>query len=222
MSERLVLIVEDEEKVQEFNRFLLKRQGFNVKTAMTLSGAWKFLENNTPDAIILDRGMPDGDGVDFLKKLRRTSEIPVLLLTGYSEGTDIVLGYESGCDDYVTKPYEFDVLLAKLKRLLQNAEKVHDTIVRGSLRLDLLAGKAFLNDENMLLTQKEFAVFLLFMQNEGKSISAEYIYEKVWQQPLIGDKNAVQAIVSKLRKKIEPHGYEVAVERGQGYAFMKS
>ena len=74
----------------------------------------------------------------------------------------------------------------------------------------------------MLLTKKEFAVLLLFMQNEGKSISAEYIYEKVWQQPLIGDKNAVQAIVSKLRKKIEPHGYEVAVERGQGYAFMKS
>ena len=222
MNGKLIFMVEDEKKVLEFNGFLLEQQGFRVETAMTLADAWTFLGNQTPDAIILDRGMPDGDGVSFLQKLRQTSKIPVLLLTGYGEGTDIMFGYDSGCDDYVTKPYDFGVLLAKLKRLLQNAERIPDMITRGLLQLDVVSMQAFLNSKDLLLTQKEFSLLLIFVQNEDEIVSMDYLYEKVWKAPMTGDKNTVQVTVSKLRKKLESTGYDITTLRRQGYVFEKN
>jgi DNA-binding response OmpR family regulator len=116
------------------------------------------------------------------------------------------------------------VLLSKIGSLYitaYSASTVPEILEKGALRLDILAGQAFYGDEDLLLTKKEFALLLLLAQNEGKIVSAEYLYEKAWKQPLVGDKNAVQTAVSKLRKKIEPSGYDIATERGQGYSFMK-
>lgn len=219
MSDKLILLVEDSKKVQNFNKRMLERAGFTVELAMTLTEAKAFLARQTPAAVILDIGMPDGSGLDFLRELRETSEIPVLLLTGYSETKDIVKGFKGGCDDYLTKPYTFEVLHVRLLRLLQNAEQVPETIARGSFSLNLTSMTAHLNGEDMLLTQKEFALLLLFLQNEGKTMSAEYIYEKVWGQNMAGDIRAVKFQVSNLRKKIEGSGYAIPAVRGGGYRF---
>lgn len=219
MSGKLILLVEDNKKVQNFNRRMLERAGFAVEQAMTLADATAFLARQAPAAMILDIGMPDGSGLDFLRELRETSKIPVLLLTGYGEAKDIVKGFQEGCDDYLTKPYTFDVLRVRLERLLQNAEQVPEEISKGAFVLTLTSMIARLNGEDMLLTQKEFTMLLLFLQNEGKTMSAEYIYEKVWGQNMADDVRAVRYQVFNLRKKIEGSGYAIPSVRGGGYRF---
>ncbi len=219
MSDKLILLVEDSKKVQNFNKRMLERAGFAAASAMTLAAARACLAQQTPGAIILDIGMPDGSGLDFLRELRETSQIPVLLLTGYGETKDIVQGFQGGCNDYLTKPYTFEVLHVRLLRLLQNAEQVPETIAKGPFSLNLTSMIAYRNGEDMLLTQKEFALLLLFLQNEGKTMSAEYIYEKVWGQNMAGDIRAVKFQVSHLRKKIEGSGYAIPNLRGGSYRF---
>lgn len=219
MNGPLILLVEDSKKVQNFNKRMLERAGFAVEPAMTLAAAKAVLTRLTPAAIILDIGMPDGSGLDFLRELRKTSQVPVLLLTGYGENQDVVSGFRSGCDDYLTKPYTFEVLHVRLLRLLQKAEQVPETIKKGPVTLHISSMTAYLKGEDMLLTQKEFSLLLLFAQNEGRTMSAEYIYEKVWGQNMMGDVRAVKFQVSNLRKKLEGSGYAIPAVRGGGYRF---
>jgi len=221
MSRKMILLIEDNKKVQEFNKPLLEDSGFTVETAMTLAEARELVKRAIPDAIVLDIGMPDGSGLDFLRELRQTSKIPVLLLTGYGEDDDVVVGFESGCNDYLTKPYTFGVLLVRLKNLLQGAEQMPETITRGALTLDPLAGQAFLNEADLLLSKKEFSLLLLFVQNEGEAMSAEYVYEKIWKAPILEDKRALEIAISKLRKKIAASGFDISARYGQGYVFKQ-
>ena len=221
MNGKTILLVEDEKKVQDFNKRLLARAGFAVKTAMTLADARGILEQQAIDAMILDIGMPDGNGIDFLKELRRTSTIPVLMLTGYVESSYVLRGFDSGCDDYLTKPYKFTELLARLKRLLYRVEQVPETVTRGRLTLKPAPMIALLDGEDILLTQKEFSLLMLFAQNEDKTISTAYIYEKVWGREMMGDDRALQQRISNLREKIAESGYVIATVRGAGYRFER-
>ena len=219
MNRKTILLVEDDKKVQSFNKRLLAGEGFAVQTAITLADAGAFLARQTPDIIVLDIGMPDGNGVDFLKELRHTSTIPVLMLTGYGETSDVLKGFDSGCDDYLKKPYKFTELLARIKRLLYRVELVPETVTRGRLTLKPAPMIAMLDGEDILLTQKEFSLLMLFTQNEGKTMNAEYIYEKVWGREMLGDDRALQQRISSLREKIEESGYVIATVRGEGYRF---
>jgi DNA-binding response OmpR family regulator len=221
MKEKLILLVEDSEKVQNYNRRMLEDEGFAVETAMTLAAARLFLETGKPDIIILDIGMPDGNGLDFLRELRQTSKIPVLMLTGYGESKDVVIGFKSGCDDYMPKPYTFDELLVRLERLLKNGEEIPKTIVKGSLKLDLLSTQAFVNNTDLVLTGKEFALLFLLVQNEGETMSAENLYETVWKQSLVGGNPTLRKHISEIRSKLESHvsGYTISNVRGGGYCF---
>jgi DNA-binding response OmpR family regulator len=226
MSGKLILLVEDNKEVQNLNRRMLEDEGFTVATAMTLADARAFVEREKPNAIILDIGMPDGDGRNFLREIRAgnsaAAKVPVLILTGYGKNADVVAGFESGCNDYLAKPYTFSVLFMRAKELLSRTERLPDVLQKGPLRLDVVSGLASLGGKDLRLTQKEFSLLLLFAQNEGKTVSAEYLYEKVWKQPLAWDKNAVQTAISKLRKKIEDAGYGITIIRGQGYVFEEN
>jgi DNA-binding response OmpR family regulator len=219
MSGKRILLVEDSDRVLDFNRRLLESRGYVVETAMTLAAARKSIALRRPDAIVLDIGMPDGSGLDFLREFRRTSQIPVLLLTGYDKDDDIVAGFESDCDDYLPKPYTFNVLLARLKNLLHSAERVPEAVAKGPLLLDVVANRAFLSGEDMLLTQKEFSLLLLFAQNEDRTVSAEYLYEKIWGSTVNNDVRALKQQLSNLRGKLKGSGYTVVAVRGEGYCF---
>ncbi|MCL2013499.1 MAG: response regulator transcription factor [Oscillospiraceae bacterium] len=221
MSGQLILLVEDSKKVQNYNKKMLERSGFTVEVALTLGSAKELLSRETPAAIILDVGMPDGSGLDFLREFRRTSKIPVLLLTGYSETKDIVKGFKRGCDDYLTKPYTFEVLLVRLRHLLEHAEQIPETITRGLLTLHLMPRKAVVNGTDLLLTPKDFAMLQFFVQNEERLLAAEYIYEKVWGQGIGEDSQALTNAVSRLRKKLCGCGYTISVEYGSGYRFER-
>jgi DNA-binding response OmpR family regulator len=214
-----ILLIEDNADVQEFNRYLLERQGYAVETALTLASARDIMDRLTPDALVLDIGMPDGNGLDFLRELRRTSSVPVLVLSGYGSDSDIVQGFKTGCDDYLPKPYTFEVLLARLRRLLVNVGRLPTQLTFGSLTIEVMRGQAFLDGADLLLAQKEFALLLLFTQHEGKILSGNYLYEHVWGQALNENASALKNMVYRLRKKIAGSGFDIAAERGKGYVF---
>jgi len=221
IKDKLILLVEDNEDVQELNKSMLEDEGFVVNTAMTLSEAKISIQQRKPDLIVLDIGLPDGNGLEFLRKFRKLSKIPVLLLTGYSEDTDVIKGYENGCNDYLPKPYTFGVLLARLKSLLQSAEQIPERIAHGSLYLDVQSGRAFVNGNDLLLAQKEFFLLLYFIQNEDVIMTAEHLYKKVWGQPMNKNNQAIKKTISRLRNSLEDSGYTIVVTRGKGYVFER-
>ena len=217
----LILLVEDNEQILSGNARMLKWNGYDVITALNLREARERMAETKPDAIVLDIMLPDGSGLDFMREIRRDSDIPVLLLTGLKTPEDVVRGLTEGGDDYLTKPYDFDVLLARIAALLRRAGRIPDTLTKGSIKVDVTSRRAFLSDRDLLLKPKEFDVLLYLVRNEGAYITAETLYGKIWGQEMGGDNNAVKFQVSNLRKKLKDSGYTITTQRGEGYCFEK-
>jgi DNA-binding response OmpR family regulator len=217
-----ILLVEDNKDIQELNQRFLVRRGYTVQLAYTLAEARKILEENKPDAIVLDIMLPDGSGLDFLNELKeQNTNIPILMLTALSGSRDEVRALEKGGDDYLSKPYDNNVLAARIEALIRRAERIPEVITKGALRLETYSRQAFLSAENLNLTAKEFDIVLLLAQNEDSLMSTESIYERVWGQPLGEDNNAIRTVLSRLRAKIENSGYIIEPLRGKGYIFTK-
>jgi len=216
-----ILLVDDNKDIQKLNKEMLERRGdYEVRLAMNLAEARQQTAERRPDLIILDIMLPDGSGLDFIKELRSRNDekdIPVLLLTALGESVDVIKGLDTGADNYLSKPYNNAVLLAHIESLLRRTSRVPKTLTKGSLTLDIIAGRAFIDGRDLLLTQKEFAVLLLLIQNEGRVISAETIYSNVWKQDADTDTNTLKATISNIRKKIEPSGCTIDASRGKGY-----
>jgi DNA-binding response OmpR family regulator len=221
MNGKSLLLVEDNKNVQDFNTKLLEGRGYAVSNALTLAEARESVTRQMPDAIVLDIGMPDGSGLDFLRELRRESNVPVLLLTGYTEDDDVIRGFESGCNDYLQKPYTFGVLLVRLQRMMQSAEQMPEIVSRGLLTLKLASRKAYVDGVNLLLTPTDFALLHYFTQNENTLMSAERIYETIWGQPLNKNTQALNSAVTRLRKKLTGCGYTITAEYRTGYRFER-
>jgi DNA-binding response OmpR family regulator len=220
---RLVLLVEDNEQIMIGNRRHLERQGFDTAAALTLAEARAHMESRRPDVVVLDIMLPDGSGLDFMDELRRGENpgIPILLLTGLTTKQDIVRGLKAGGDDYLTKPYDFSELLARIEALLRRSARVPENIVKGRFTLDVTTDMAMLDGVDLRLTQKEFALLLLFIQNEEHFVSAEYLYEKVWKSSMAENNNAIKGAIKRLRSKICGSGYHITWSRGDGYSFEK-
>jgi len=220
---QIVLCVEDNEQVQMFNKIHLERKGFTVKPAMTIAQARDEVNREIPGLIILDIHLPDGNGLDFLRELRKTSNVPVIALTNSKEDEDIVKGLESGCDDYMPKPYTFPVLCARIERLLRRASQMPEKKEFATLKVDVFSQQAFVNGENLSLAQKEFLLLLFFMENEGKIMGADYLYEKIWGQSMNNDNRTLKKHISAIRRKLEDANsvYNITNLRGEGYCFDK-
>ncbi len=221
MIAKRILLVEDNEQIMQGNERMLKRRGYEVITALTLTEARIAIQAQMPDLFVLDIMLPDGSGLDFMAELRKYSQTPILLLTGLTTPEDIVRGLTAGGDDYLAKPYDFGVLLARVEALLRRAQQVPEHIHKGRLRLDVTADVATLDCHDLLLSQKEFALLLTFIQNEERFISSEYLYEKVWKQPMTVDSNALRSTLKRLRAKLEGSGYRITLSKGEGYQFEK-
>lgn len=219
---KTILCVEDELHILENNRKALEDNGYVVLTAENLSEARKRLAKQTPDAIVLDIMLPDGLGLDLVKELRvGGSKIPIIMLTAWGKPSDVARGLRAGANDYLPKPFDYEVLMARIEAMFRNVEQVPERITRGALSIDVSSGQAFLNGADMLLTQKEFALLLLFVQNEDRVISAETLYEKVWNSPMSRNKQTVQRHISALRQKFKDGNstYTISVIYGEGYKF---
>lgn len=218
---KVILLVEDNEHILADNRWWLERQGYRVVTSGNLSQAREALRRNRPDGIILDIMLPDGSGLDFLRELRTRSDVPVLLLTGLSTNEDVVRGLAAGGDDYLPKPYDYEVFLARVGALLRRGERIPDLFERGPLTFNILSSQVFLEGKDMLLTQKQFAILLMLARREGETFSARHLYESVWRQPMGEDGKAIKTLISRLRGKLAGSGFSIVSLRGEGYRFEK-
>jgi len=212
-----LLLIEDEPAVQANNMKILQRRGYNVRQAYSLEEARTLIDETPPRGIILDLRLPDGSGLDFLTELRESSDIPVLILTAHSSTEDIIRGFELGSDDYLTKPYDLSIFLMRVETLLRRAAAIPDTLDFGTIKLFTSSAIATLDGDDMLLSQKEYSILQLFVQNPDKILSTEYIYEKVWGQEMIESDNSIKVAIAKLRKKLADSDYTVTASRGEGY-----
>ena len=218
MKSKLILLVEDNEQVLDGNKRMLERAGYETASALTLADARALISQRKPDLIVLDIMLPDGSGLDFMKEMSLHG-VPVLLLTGLDTKEDIIRGLTAGGDDYLTKPYNFDELLARVESLLRRAERVPEVIAKGRLSLDVTASVAMHDGTDLLLAKKEFALLLIFVQNEGRYISMDYLYEKVWKAPIGSDNAAIRNAIKRLRTKISCSEWRIEWIRGEGYIF---
>jgi len=212
-----LLLVEDEPAVQFSNMKILQRCGYSIKQAFTIGQAQVFIEDEMPGGIILDLQLPDGNGLDFIRELRKKSDVPVLILTAMGTTEDIIKGFEAGSDDYLTKPYDLSVFIMRVEALLRRVATIPDTIDYGAFTLYPAAGRALLYGEDMMLSQKEYSILQLFVQYPEKVLSAEYLYEKVWGHEMIKSDNSLKVAISKLRAKLIDSTHTVTVSRGEGY-----
>ncbi|MCL2167139.1 MAG: response regulator transcription factor [Clostridiales bacterium] len=217
----VVFMIEDDPGMLFLNRTNLARHGIETISAESLSKAREMLSKPF-DLILLDILLPDGNGLDFVPEIRAVTDVPILMLTSKREEADIVKGLLGGGDDYMTKPFRNEELCARIAALIRRAEmvKTHGReVTKGLLKLDTLTGRAYLSGEDLLLTQKEFALLLMLAQNEGKLLPKEHLYETIWNQPMAGDDRAMRKHLSNVRSKLAGSGYSISVSRGEGYCF---
>ena len=178
--------------------------------------------------LILDIMLPDGSGMDICRNFRKSSDNPVIFLTGKSEVSDKVEGLGNGGDYYLTKPYSFDELIAVVSRLLTRhtkAEKKQVIITKGPITLDISKNKALVNGKDAHLTAKEFALLLVLIENENKIFSPEELYEFVWGAPSADDTRTIRFHIGNLKRKIDTKNaedYDIVSVYGKGYLFTSN
>ena len=216
-----VLIVEDQRKLEQFLKQGLIEAGYVVGVAASCAAARDALCDTSYDAIVLDLGLPDGDGLELLRQWRRSGfNEPVIILSARDAVQDRVKGLDVGADDYLPKPFSLQELLARLRSLLRRHASVKDTVLehRG-MRLDLAGRTLHFNGEAIELTNREFALLEVFMQNPGRVLPRTLICEKVWSSPYDVDANLLDVYMSKLRARLETEGGRPLFKtvRGVGY-----
>lgn len=229
MSKAVILLVEDNVDILKINRAALQMRGYRVLSAASVAEARALMEADQPDLAVLDIMLPDGSGLDFCQELRQdTTALPVLFLTALAEKEDLLAGLRQGGDDYLVKPYDLDILIARIEALLRRTEMERDRqpqdLVRGPLRLNLQWQKAYQDGQDLQLTPREFALLLYFLRNVGKGFDAQALYAAVWGGDPNGDVRTVKVHVYSLRKKLglKPGGpFSIELEDRRRYVWVE-
>ncbi|MBX3749332.1 MAG: response regulator transcription factor [Opitutaceae bacterium] len=216
-----ILIVEDERKVGQFLERAMAEQSYTVHVARTCAQAHDALAESAFDVIILDLGLPDGDGLDLLKAWRSAGHTePVLILSARDAVADRIRGLNLGADDYLPKPFSVDEVVARVRSLLRRQAGAKVTVLtHGGIRLDLLARQATLQGAAVELTNREFALLELFLLHAGRVLTRTMIAEKIWESPYDVETNLIDVYVRRLRRKLERPGGPPLIRtvRGTGY-----
>ena len=217
-----ILIVEDERKVGRFIERALGEQAYTPRLVENCAGARDALAASPYDAIVLDLGLPDGDGLQLLREWRASGfNEPVLILSARDAVKDRIHGLNIGADDYLSKPFSIDELLARLRSLLrrQGTAPRATVLEHHGVRLDLLARKATLDGRPVELTSREFALLELFLQNPGRVLTRTLIAEKIWDASYDLETNLIEVYVRRLRQKFDRSKTEPFIRtiRGTGY-----
>jgi len=227
-NRKTILLVEDDPEIMKTNTYIFKSEGYSMLTAGTLAEALSHLDNASPDVIVLDLKLPDGNALDILPEIKKRTAAPILMLTAMVEKEERLAGLRAGGDDYITKPYDIDELCARVAAFIRREEMrkkmpPSDTFTHATITLDIVIGQAYVDGESMELTQKEFAMLRLFAKNEDKILTKEFIYETIWKQEMFEDDKSVRNTISKLRKKLETSrsGYDIVATKGKGYTFIE-
>lgn len=204
-----VLICDDDRDIRRALRIYLTGAGYQVLEAANGREALELVRKENVHLVLLDIMMPEMDGVEALTALRESSNIPVILLTAKSEGEDKIMGLELGADDYVTKPFNAQEVLARVKALLRRfhclggRENRPSALTLGGIEIDDETKTVTLDGEEIYITPKEYDILHFFMENPGKVFSSKEIYRRVWQDKPLGAEGTVAVHIRHLREKLE-------------------
>ena len=225
MTSDLILVVDDEPKIVKLARESLERSGFSVTTAANGPTALAIARADKPDLIVLDMNLPGMDGLDVCRRLRRESDVPIIMLTARIDETDRLIGLELGADDYIVKPFSPRELVARVRAVLRRAQGgVHQPgmLRAGALEIDLNGHRATLDGEPLHLTRIEFKLLAFLAQHPGQAFSRQRLLEHLHGHTHDGFDRSVDAHVKNLRRKIEPDLSEptyILTVYGIGYRF---
>ena len=231
MYKSKVLVVEDDAAISNLIRTTLETQEYQYHTAQNGSGALMEVVSYHPDVVILDLGLPDMDGVDIIKKIRSFSTMPIIVVSARTEDQDKVDALDAGADDYLTKPFSVEELLARLRvtqrRLsLMTAEMftASSVFVNGKLKVDYAGGCAYLDENELHLTPIEYKLLCLLSKNVGKVLTHTFITQNIWGRSWDNDVASLRVFMATLRKKLEPTEESpqyIQTHIGVGYRMMK-
>jgi two-component system KDP operon response regulator KdpE len=219
-----VLVVDDEPQILRALQTSLRGAGYEVDTATTAEQALTQSAVRPPDAVILDLVLPDRRGTDVAKELRAWSKAPIIVLSVVGEEADKVAALDAGADDYVTKPFGVEELLARLRAALRRADPSGEPVLAvGDLRIDLDAREVTSDGERVQLTPHEYSLLVLLARNEGKLLTHKAILREVWGEAYADESHYLHVYVSQLRRKLEPDPARprtILTEPGVGYRLV--
>ena len=229
MNKYLILVVEDDPSVCNLITTTLKLHEYRYLTAKTGEEAIMETASHNPDIILLDLGLPDMDGVEIIRRVRTWSNVPIIVISARSEDTDKIEALDAGADDYLTKPFSVEELLARLRvtqRRLAYAQgsTAESVFVNGRRRIDYGAGCAYLGENELHLTPIEYKLLCLLAQNAGKVLTHTYITQKIWGSSWENDVASLRVFMATLRKKLEsePDSPQyIQTHIGVGYRMLK-
>ena len=231
MNKSLILVVEDDRSVQNLMTTTLKAHDYRYLTAMNGETAILEASSHNPDIILLDLGLPDLDGIEVIHRIRSWSNVPIIIISARSEDADKVEALDAGEDDYLTKPFSVEELLARLRAterrltMMKGDQTTSSIFVNGNLKIDFSAGCAYLEEEELHLTPIEYKLLCLLAQNAGKVLTHTFITQKIWGHSWDNDVASLRVFMATLRKKLEKNSDSVQYIQthvGIGYRMIKA
>ena len=230
MNNPLILIVEDDAPIRNLITTTLKAHEYKYLTAQNGENAIMQASSHNPDIVLLDLGLPDIDGIEVIKKIRTWSEMPIIVISARSEDNDKIEALDAGADDYLTKPFSVEELLARIRvttrrlSVLHSAMQSDSLFTNGNLKIDYAAGCAYINDNELHLTPIEYKLLCLLSQNVGKVLTHTFITQKIWGAAWESNVASLRVFMATLRKKIEiePNSPQyIQTHIGVGYRMMR-
>ena len=222
-----IIVVEDDRQIRKLMQTTLSANGYNVECVCDGGQAILALTTNKFDIVLLDLGLPDIDGITVIKKIREWSSIPIIVISARGEDSDKISALDNGADDYLTKPFSLEELMARIRvaqRRLANITNESESIFRnGDLVVDYPAGTAYLKGEELSLTPIEYKLLCLLSQNAGKVLTHTFITNTIWGNTLETDVASLRVFMASLRKKIEKdtaHPEYIQTHIGTGYRMI--
>lgn len=210
MNKMCILVIEDDASVRNLMTTTLKAHGYRYLTASTGETGIMEASSHNPDVVLLDLGLPDMDGIEVIKKIRTWSNMPIIVLSARSEDSDKIEALDMGADDYLTKPFSVEELLARLRAtqrrlaVLQGDKVSNEPVfINGDLKVDYAAGCVYLGEEELHLTPIEYKLLCLLAQNVGKVLTHTFITQKIWGSSWDSDVASLRVFMTTLRKKID-------------------
>ena len=232
MNKAQILVVEDDNAVAKLMAATMESQDYQYRIASTGASAIMEALSYKPEVMILDLGLPDTDGIEVIKKIRAWSNMPIIVVSARSKDTDKVAALDAGADDYLTKPFSVDELLARLRVALrrvrhdrQRLSEESSVYENGGLRIDYAAGCVYLDGSEIHLTPIEFKLLVLLANNTGKVLTHNYILREVWGNPAASDMRSLRVYMATLRKKLEKNTSEpkyIQTHISVGYRMLRN
>ncbi|NLQ17148.1 response regulator transcription factor [Marinomonas sp. M1K-6] len=226
MTSYKILVIDDEPQIHTFMRISLVAEGFEYLGADSIQSAKQIMEQNPPHLLILDLGLPDGDGMDLLNFVRATSHTPILILTARDEEEEKIRLLEAGANDYLSKPFGIRELIARVKVLLRDLVNTHlpaDILETRDIKLEISTNQAWFQGAPLALTKKEFAFLRMLITTPDKLVMQEVLLANIWGVTHTRDSHYLRILVSQLRKKLQDNANEqrvIKTEPGLGYRLL--